>query len=163
MILKYSSYPKISIVMKLSAIFALLICCTMVSCSTNNQGNGTKTTVDKTSVTIAEAVSKVSPEVKKNFDRLFDEWHTAYKTDSEISLSSRHIYPNQLPQYDRLVAMGESILPLVVEKMSGTDFYFSRLVYEGIRPAEKIYNTDTLGRERANYYIRLWSENHIHN
>ncbi len=149
--------------MKLSAIFALLFCCMMASCSKNNEDNVTKTADDKTSVTIAEAVSKVSTEVKEDFDRLFNEWHTAYKTDSEIRLSSRYIYPNQLPQYDQLVAMGESILPLVVEKMAGNDFYLPRLVYEGICPAEKIYNTDTLGRERANYYIRLWTENHIHN
>ena len=53
--------------------------------------------------------------------------------------------------------MGEDILPLVIEKMTGPDYYFSRLVYEGIRPADKLNSTDILGRKRAEKYVTAWA------
>lgn len=141
-------------------ITSILFCYLILSCSKSPAVNNSVNRSE--SILIAEAASKVSPELKAVFDSLFDEWHTAYKINPEVRLSSRYVYPNQLPQYDQLVTMGESILPLVVEKMAGNDYYLSRLVYEGICPAEKVHNTNILGRERANYYIRLWTENHIH-
>lgn len=149
--------------MKLSILTSLFIGFLMVSCTNATLEDNTGKFNSVSSALIADAVSKISPEVKANFDRVFDEWHTAYKAEPEIRLSSRYVYPDVLPQYAELVAMGESILPLVAEKMAGSDYYFSRLVYEGIRPADKLTGTDILGRERAREYVRMWAENYAKN
>ena len=61
-------------------------------------------------------------------------------------------------QFTELIAMGEPIIPLVVERMADGDF-FMQLVYEGIRPDEKIADSYSSGQQRAADYVLTWVQN----
>ena len=150
----------------------LLICCIMVSCSTNNDvinaaamdyspsamiPANIPSLSAQDSVMIVNIASKVSPEIKAEFERKRTEWNE-YCYKSGIILSSRMEDYTKPEQFTKLVAMGEPIIPLVIEKMAQGDF-FMQLVYEGIYPDQKIADSNNIGQQRAADYVLTWTQN----
>ena len=150
----------------------LLICCIMASCSKNNDvinaaaiDNSPSAMIPanvpslsvQDSVMIVNIASKVSPEIKAEFERKRTEWNE-YCYKSGIILSSSMEDYTKPEQFTELIAMGEPIIPLVVERMADGDF-FMQLVYEGIRPDEKIANSYSSGQQRAADYVLTWVQN----
>lgn len=155
--------------MKLTTILLLFFCCvlTLYSQKINAAENGyTRTAMTQDlrpvltaqdSAIIINAVSKVSPEVKAEFERRRAEWKDACNSSS-IKFSSFMKDYTKPAQFTELVNMGEPIIPLVIEKMAQGDF-FMQLVYEGIRPDEKFADSNGSGQQRAADYVLTWVQN----
>ena len=151
---------------------ALLICCMMASCSKNNDvinaaamdyspsamiPANVPSLSAQDSVMIVNIASKVSPEIKAEFERKHAAWKDVCN-NSEIKFSSFMQDYTKPEQFTELVKMGEPIIPLVVERMADGDF-FMQLVYEGIRPDEKIADSYSSGQQRAADYVLTWVQN----
>ena len=158
--------------MKLLILSALLFCCIMASCGKNNEAinaaaidNSPSAMIPanvpslsaQDSVMIVNIASKVSPEIKAEFERKRAAWKDACNK-SEIKFSSFMQDFTKPEQFTELIAMGEPIIPLVVERMADGDF-FMQLVYEGIRPDEKIADSYSSGQRRAADYVLTWVQN----
>ena len=151
----------------------IFLCCLMASCSKSNQEINAAAILDNSPAAmipdntptpsaedlalIATAVSKVSPELRENFERKCAEWKDACN-NSDIRLSSNMQDYTKPEQFTELVAMGEPIIPLVIEKMAQGDF-FMQLVYEGIYPDQKIADSNNIGQQRAADYVLTWTQN----
>lgn len=160
--------------MKSSVITSILFCCMMALCSQNNNAinaaevdlrpmpmpltsDSRPVLTAQDSAIIINAVSKVSPEVKAEFERRRAEWKDACNSSS-IKFSSIMKDYTKPAQFTELVNMGEPIIPLVIEKMAQGDF-FTQLIYEGIRPAEEYTCKYGSGQQRAAYYVKRWLKN----
>lgn len=75
----------------------------------------------------------VDPKIQERFEFLHNEWYESAKNTPEIKYSSFMLSRVNLPQFDELVSMGEPIIPLIIEKLTHEEYFFTQLVYEAIR------------------------------
>lgn len=103
---------------------------------------------------IAEAVAEVDTATKERFGKLHEQWYEAAQKDPEVMLSSSTDSRKILPQYEQMVDMGSVILPLVVEKLTHDEYFFTQTVYEAISGSRIEENQDA--RTKALMYVRQW-------
>ena len=79
----------------------------------------------------------VAPEVKEAFEEAFNAWKQTWFGGGLAINSNPHSRTIGKP-YDTLIAMGPTILPLVVEKLADPANFFALQLYDAIQPNERL-------------------------
>lgn len=123
---------------------------------------------DADKVKIQNLASKLDEETRTRFEQLHSQWYKTCDATPEIMLSSRSDARKKAPEFKALTDMGQTIIPLVVEKMITDDYFFTYLVYEAIQPDKSLLvNPDDRSMDvvqmRANLLAAKWINAQINN
>lgn len=102
---------------------------------------------------------QIPQKTKADFNLLFCKWEKDCKTNSKVLLSSSLAERRKSKYYPQIVAMGEKIIPLVVEKMSDPNKFYAVLLYDDLQKDSskmKIAKVKTSEQERALELVKLW-------
>jgi hypothetical protein len=92
---------------------------------------------DKHSASIVEKAVAVPSETKQQFYTLYDEWKAAIAEKMQF-VSDTKKYA-ELPEFEKLVKLGEAVVPLVVEKLRGINDFPAVVLMEALMPKEALY------------------------
>ncbi len=107
-----------------------------------------------------EKASQVKPEVKENFDNLYNEWQN-FRKDPALQLSANPEDYCKTKSFDEITKMGSSVIPLLMEKMSDGDFFclqaVEKIAKEGRGPerALKLSQDELVNSEQNKSYYML--------
>jgi len=93
-------------------------------------------------------LSSVPENVRRAFESTFSAWKESW-FQGGLSISSVPQNRAVGGEFDALVALGPSILPLVVEKLSDPENFFALALYDAIQPDEKLVVQFAPGDERV--------------
>lgn len=108
---------------------------------------------------IDSKAAAVAPALREKFEKIHADWYEAAQNTPEIAMSSILEARTKLPQYAEMVGMGQDILPLVVEKLTHDEYFFTQLVYEALRPNDKkqlASEPSDCAQAKAKAYVTLW-------
>lgn len=107
---------------------------------------------------IKSIAAKVDPEIFERFEAVHSKWYETAAKTPEIAMSSRMESRTELPEYVELVNMGKEIIPLVIEKMTDKEYFFTLLVYEGLKNDGKpsTNNRTESAQQIAKGYVDQW-------
>lgn len=110
---------------------------------------------------VREMASNVDEETAARFAELHENWYADASKDYKILLDSSMDARKKLPQFKELVEMGESVLPLVAEKLMDEKYFFSQIIFMAIidlqypdKYSDKYRNLS--GQERAIALAKDW-------
>ena len=110
---------------------------------------------------VREMASNVDEETAARFAELHENWYADASKDYKILLDSSMDARKKLPQFKELVEMGESVLPLVAEKLMDEKYLFSQIIFMAIidlqypgKYSDKYCNLS--GQERAIALVKDW-------
>lgn len=107
-----------------------------------------------------EKAQKVKPEVKENFDNLYNEWQN-FRKDPALHLSANPEDYCKTKSFDEITKMGSSVIPLLMEKMSEGDFFCLQAVEKiakegrGAERALKLSQDELVNSEQNKSYYML--------
>ncbi|MBD3265539.1 hypothetical protein GF373_02620 [bacterium] len=96
---------------------------------------------------LRDALNKVSKDIRGAFETLFAEWKKTWSAE-EFWHVSNPAFVRYTEPYKQLAAMGDEIVPLVVDKLTDSDNFFALQLYDALQPDEKlVIQPDTEGDE----------------
>lgn len=129
--------------------------------------------VDKNKVTISnQERNSIITDAKKvsqdsntnNFESLFEAWKQEWKTNPITLFSNNTNDAKKLKQYPELLAMGNYIIPLLLEKLLNEENFFALVLYDDLQQNSQLkitYNNKDNNclegeQNRAKRTIKLW-------
>lgn len=115
---------------------------------------------------LQQMCTEVAPTIKDEFEKRLKLWNQAIKANPATLLSNdTHDYAN-LPQFDTLVEMGPSIVPLIVDKLCDEENFHLLVLYDTLQAelAKRItYEKGDVRalegeQNRARRTVKLWVE-----
>lgn len=92
---------------------------------------------DEERARVAAEVARVPSDLKARFDAAFEAWQKSwFRGRMAFNSDTRHRAAG--PEFDALVALGDAILPLVVEKMHDPDNFIALVLYDRLQKDEKL-------------------------
>ncbi len=98
-----------------------------------------KKTASKTYITapqrraLREEIERIPADTQRAFSEAFDAWKETW-FQGGLTVSSNPTVRAVGKDYDRLIALGSAILPLVVEELAKPDNFFALQLYDAIQP-----------------------------
>ncbi len=111
---------------------------------------------------ISQNAQKVKSDIRSKFERLHSDWYDASREDMRVLLSSSMYSRMEVPEFDKLLEMGEEIIPLVLEKMMDRKYFFTQVLYEALMGNKPILmnavDNDVIRsyQDRAQLLVREW-------
>lgn len=111
---------------------------------------------------ISQNAQKVKSDIRSEFERLHSDWYDASREDMRVLVSSSMYSRMEVPEFDKLLEMGEEIIPLVLEKMMDRKYFFTQVLYEALMGNKPILmnavDNDVIrsSQDRAQLLVREW-------
>jgi hypothetical protein len=84
-----------------------------------------------------EECEKVPEQLRAAFDNAFTAWKSTWFRGG-LAISSNPHTRAVGKEYDALIALGPTILPLVIEQLANPENFFALQLYDAIQPNEKL-------------------------
>lgn len=89
--------------------------------------------ISRADICFVENQSLKARKYKKEFDCLFEAWENDWRTNPKTRFSSNTDDARKLNTYSPLLCMGDSIVPLLMEKLLEPNNFFALVLYEDIQ------------------------------
>ncbi len=96
---------------------------------------------------LSEETTRIPEEVRTAFEQAFSAWNNSWFSGG-LAMSSNPHTRAVGQEYDALIALGPTILPLVVEKLAEPDNFLALQLYDALQPNEKLLVQFESGDER---------------
>ena len=97
--------------------------------------------IDSTLQQVRARAARVNPAVQGHFAKLYAAWQATW-SDSIVLLSSAPVARAQSAEFRELLALGQDILPLLMEKLTEPDECFALVAVDRLLPADLVVKHD---------------------
>lgn len=117
---------------------------------------------------VIDKAAKIAPDVKIQFNNLFNAWNEEISINPKTKYSSSTLTYAILPQFKEMQAMGKNIIPLIMEKLLDENNFFLLPLYDAIQSDTQLKISYRKGdvkilegeQNKAKRIVRLWL-NHL--
>lgn len=101
-------------------------------------------------------VRQVPDSLRKQFDVLFEAWKDDWQNNPATRISSSTMDATKLKEYDRLMKLGDNILPLVVNKLRDKQNFIGVVLYNSLQKDPSLRIEQGTEQGKAESILRMW-------